>query len=420
LIKILIITDLFPPDVSGGYELRCEEACNWLHEKGYVIEVLTTESEYKESNHNYHIHRILKKYTNGSTPKEWVFFRRLYFALRDNYFFRKTLKKFKPEFVYLWHCSGISRSLIPELFHNGVPTIVDVSDKWLWKVSRESGPVYGLFKGKSSNFFKHILKTPLLKLLPLFSFGFLRNKYKLNIKDTIGYFTSRWNYDFHLDEIKDIKHFNVYHTGIDLKYFPSSKRTVIKDTITLLYVGRISTEKGIILLLDQVDYASTQMNVSIHLMIAGKYKNEYEEKLVENKINKMGDDIKLTFLGQIKRNKLFRYYQEADFTIFTSICDEAFSRVPLESMACGTPCISTENPGSKELFDIDAPMILLEYSNDSLGKIITTINYDEAEYNNISIKGRKFIEGSFTFDHFMKKIEVEFLKNKRIEPYENR
>ena len=76
--KILIISQLFPPDVKGGYELRCEEACYWLHQKGYQIEVLTSQSEHKENKHPFPVYRRLIKYPNGRTPYEWSSWKKFY------------------------------------------------------------------------------------------------------------------------------------------------------------------------------------------------------------------------------------------------------------------------------------------------------------------------------------------------------
>ena len=156
--KILVVTDLFPPDVVGGYELRCEEAVEWLSKKGNDIVVLTTKSSFNEKRRSYEIERILKKYPGGQTPMEWSFIRRFCYAVKDNYLFRRAVRKFRPDRLYLWHCQGISRSLIPEVFNSHVPTIVDVSDKWLYKVSREKGPIYGIITRRSTSYLKQLAK----------------------------------------------------------------------------------------------------------------------------------------------------------------------------------------------------------------------------------------------------------------------
>ena len=123
--KILVITDHFPPDVEGGYELRCEEACYWLLKKKY------------------------------------------------NYIFRKEVNNFKPDYLYLWRCQGLSRSLIPELFNSQIQTKVDMCDTWLKKVSTEHGPIYGFLQRETESKWKGYLKYIVLKLLPFLSLGYL-------------------------------------------------------------------------------------------------------------------------------------------------------------------------------------------------------------------------------------------------------
>jgi glycosyltransferase involved in cell wall biosynthesis len=143
--------------------------------------------------------------------------------------------------------------------------------------------------------------------------------------------------------------------------------------------------------------------------VIGKFPNEVEKMKIMATIKNMGLEDKITFLGQIEREMLFSYYQQHDFTVFPSIWDEPFSRVPLESMACGTPCISTANPGCKELFNLNAPLILLDRTKNSLERILDAFTGNQDQYEKVSLEGRQFVEKSFTFDLFMRNIERTFL-----------
>lgn len=144
-------------------------------------------------------------------------------------------------------------------------------------------------------------------------------------------------------------------------------------------------------------------------MTAGEFLNEEERKATLDLIERLGLSKSVIFLGKIERNKLHNFYNKADFVVFPSLTQEAFSRVPLESMACGTPCISTDNPGSKELFELKAPLIMLERSSAGLQKSLEPYLFDSSKLQEISQAGRLFVEQSFTFDHFMEKVQKKFL-----------
>lgn len=40
--RILAISNLYPPDVLGGYEIRCRRTVEWLRSRGHAVEVLTS------------------------------------------------------------------------------------------------------------------------------------------------------------------------------------------------------------------------------------------------------------------------------------------------------------------------------------------------------------------------------------------
>lgn len=408
--RILILCDLFPPDVVGGYELRCEEACWWLHQNGYQVEVLTTKSGDGDREYPFPVHRLLTKYELGKTPPAWSFSKRVFLAIKDNLIFKKLLKNSKPDMIYIWNLTGISRTLVPYIFFSKTKKLVDVSSSWLLKVYTQYGPVYRVLESKTQKKFYTILISCLHKLIPVISFHTIKEEFAIDFSNVSGYFTSKWNKRAHTDKIKQCETFLVIHTGIDLNEFPYKEKGFDSSKIRLLFVGRIQEEKGFILLLDQLKYFKQTYNNPVELRVIGRFDNPEKEYEIKTIIERLGLKGNIIFLGQKGRRELSDHYNKSDFTVFPSIIMEAFSRIPLESMACGTPCLSTDNPGSKELFDLNAPLIYLDRTPDGLLKGLQPFLSDQALYINTSLAGRRFVEDSFTFDHFMCKVEDRFLK----------
>ncbi len=407
--KILIISELFPPDVKGGYELRCEEACNWLHQKGYQLEVLTTRSECDENTHPYPIYRRFRKYPNGKTPSEWFSWEKIKYALLDNYCYSRTLSQVKPDLIYIWKCSEISRSLIPIIFQTSIPKLVDISSKWFHKVATQHGRIYRLLETRNESIKKNFIKKCISSVLFAISFGNIPREYRFDWITLEGYFTSHWNKNFHTKYILECEQFPVFHTGVNLTSFPFKLKENLSNKIKLLFVGRISEDKGFLLLLRQLAYLES---IGVQLTVIGSFPTKSEKERIVTTVQNKGLESKVVFLGQKERNLISKYYHQADFTIFPSIWDEPFSRVPLESMSCGTPCISTDNPGSKELFDLNAPIIILERSQKGLENSIAPYIHNADKFKKISLDGRKFIEKSFTFNRFMDNIQKSFLLSK--------
>lgn len=407
--KILILCDLFPPDVLGGYELRCEEACYWLHQYGYPIEVLTTQTSIDSNKHPFPVDRVLTKYPLGKTPNQWPFLKRFFIAMKDNFIFRRVLKRTKPDLIYIWNLTGISRTLVAYIFSSKVRKVVDVSSSWLLKVYTQHGPVYRVLESKTKNKFYSLLISFLRRLIPAISLKTIGENFVIDFSTVSGYFTSEWNKQAHIEKIKQCESFLVIHTGIDLRDFPYLERDLDSSKINLLFVGRIQEEKGFMLLLDQLNYLIKSSNNSIELRVIGRFDSLEKEDEIKKRVKQLGLQDNISFLGQKGRKELSEFYQWADFTVFPSITLEAFSRIPLESMACGTPCLSTDNPGSKELFNRNAPLIYLDRSRDGLSKSMQPFLSDRSLYKKTSKAGRQFVEESYTFDHFMDKVQEKFL-----------
>ncbi|MBC8214213.1 MAG: glycosyltransferase family 4 protein [Candidatus Marinimicrobia bacterium] len=406
--KILIISDLFPPNIKGGYELRCEEACNWLHDNNHQIEVLTTLSKETNIGHQFPVNRLLVPYPLGKTPSEWSFPKKVIYAIKDNLILRRIIKRVNPDLIYVWHCQGLSRALIPVIFSSQIDKIVDVSDKWLLKVKSQHGPIHRFLEENHRNYLHTILQMLLRLLIPILSLNTIHKKYKLDFKNSTGYFTSRWNKQLQSEQIIECKNFNVIYTGINPSIFPYKKKDNFSIPIKLLYIGRISEEKGFVMLLNQLKIVEMS-GIKFEMKVVGEYSSEMSKKKILNLI----DEFKLSniiFEGKQNREKLYKYYHEAHFTVFPSICDEAFSRIPLESLACGTPCISTNNPGSKELFEQAVPLIKLEVNSDSLLNTMRQFTENEQEYLSISQKGYESVNQNFTFQKYMEKVNLMLLK----------
>ena len=304
----------------------------------------------------------------------------------------------------MWHCQGLSRTLIPIIFGSEVRKLVDVSDKWLLKVSSQHGPIYRFLEDYEKPILRKIFQIILKLIVPIVSLNTISNKYKLSFHNSIGYFTSCWNKQLHEKQISSCEKFKVINTGIDNKVFPYQKKENISTPCRLLFVGRISEEKGFIVLLKHL---RTFMMKSIKY--EAKVVGEFSDKIAENKIKTLINEYKLPniiFEGKQSRDELFKYYHKAHFTIFPSICDEAFSRIPLESLMCGTPCLSTENPGSKELFEQDVPLIKLETESESLINAILPYLENNQLYKKLSHKGYEIVRNQFTFQRYMDEVDL--------------
>ncbi len=115
----------------------------------------------------------------------------------------------------------------------------------------------------------------------------------------------------------------------------------------ILFVGRIEPLKGIDKLLLAVAHLKKERGV--RLLVAGGDGQSQREMDRLRKLSRelnIGDSV--VFLGLIKQGELPAYYSAADVCVVPSYY-ESFGLVALESLACGTPVVSTRVGGAETI-----------------------------------------------------------------------
>lgn len=155
----------------------------------------------------------------------------------------------------------------------------------------------------------------------------------------------------------------VYYNCIDTNFFcptPSDKN--VKDRFgikscdkVIIFVGRLSEEKGIDQLLKAIPYIVTQ---NIKIVIVGSLmfeengpKDKYQQFIVE--FTKQYPQ-KIIFTGYIPQYELPQVYAIADVAVLPSMWDEPAGLTMIEALSCQVPLITTKSGGIPEYVGNDA------------------------------------------------------------------
>ncbi|MCH8864339.1 MAG: glycosyltransferase [Chloroflexi bacterium] len=142
--------------------------------------------------------------------------------------------------------------------------------------------------------------------------------------------------------------------GVNLELFRPYQKEKARQQLgldgkdrTILFVGRIDPLKGIDKLLAAL--ALIGIRDRLRLFIIGGDENSRRE--IE-RLKKLSRDLRIqelvTFLGLIKQTELPVYYNAADLCVVPSYY-ESFGLVALESLACGTPVVTTRVGGAESI-----------------------------------------------------------------------
>lgn len=158
-------------------------------------------------------------------------------------------------------------------------------------------------------------------------------------------------------ELQLIKHFKEDYKGITDKIF------------TMLYVGRLSKEKRIDMLIRSVKQIVTRGQL-VHLVIVG---DGSEKRMLYRLVKKLDLTRYIEFAGSVKHNEIWKYFIFSDVLVLPSK-HEGFPRVILEAFACGKPVIASNVCGIPEIVRSNINGILFNDEEELTEKILELLN----------------------------------------------
>ncbi|MBV9410878.1 MAG: glycosyltransferase family 4 protein [Acidimicrobiia bacterium] len=331
--RILTITNKYPPHHLGGYELACWDVMRRMQAHGHVVHVLTTDMRLPgvDEGDERDVDRTLHFYWDDHellSPPVW---RRLAIERHNQRQLRLALDSFRPDVVSVWNMGAMSLGLLTTLEQRGVPMVLAICDDWLWY-----GPNLDawmrLFPPRPTAGRLISATTRVPTQLP-------------RLADAAFCFTSDFTRRFaheHAYRGIEINIETITYLGIDRTDFPPTTPQTSEWRGRVLYVGRVDDRKGI----ETLIRAMALLPPENSLEIVGRGAADYVASLraLADECG-VGDRVQFSVAD---RSALREKYAAADVFVFPSEWDEPFGLVPIEAMACGTPVIGTGSGGSAE------------------------------------------------------------------------
>ena len=113
--KILIISNLYPPFFMGGYELLCGDVVEGLKKRGHEVRVFTSTYGVNKLVHDDSVYRIFSTRYPLKQYKGWKilhFVPLLLSELNDWRRFLQFYKRVSPDIIYIWNGLGLAYSLL--------------------------------------------------------------------------------------------------------------------------------------------------------------------------------------------------------------------------------------------------------------------------------------------------------------------
>lgn len=195
----------------------------------------------------------------------------------------------------------------------------------------------------------------------------------------------------------------VIYNGIDLNQYQKTDRNIARKKYGIegkyiLFVGRISRQKGITYLIDAVKYLPKDIKV---VLCASSPDTQEVLEEVEQKV-KLYDNI-IWINKMVEKEEIIELYSNAEVFVCPSIY-EPFGIINLEAMACKTPVVASATGGIKEVVVHEETGFLVEPGNsEELAKYINILLNNKDLAVKFGENGRKRVEEMFSWESIAKK-----------------
>lgn len=376
--KVLVVSNLYPPEVIGGYELSCRQVVDGLRSAGHDVRVLTTAPQVPagpEAHVDRHLRRpdVFSPLRHSSRSEFWE----LESNLLDSgnvYALISVLEEFRPDVCYLCNLVSIGGAgLVGALEYLGVP--------WLWHLGDAVPAQLCVFDGAI---------LPIATLMSTRLTGrFLAVSQGL---------------------INEIEH--VVSLGGRTRLIPNwtvgteapLERTYFDGTfLTLAFAGQLNEHKGVYIALDAVaqlrDAGYTQLSLDLY--------GRGETESVAARIRQLDLTTMVTLRGWTPQDELYRELEHHDLFIFPTWSREPFAIAPLDAGARGcVPLVSSPSGPAEWLVD-GVHYLAARRDPTAFASVIRQVLDGEIDLAAIGRRAAALVRSEYTLDRVLPIIEEE-------------
>ena len=390
--KILFLTDRYPPLYKGGYELRCSDVAERLSHRGHEVSILTTTYGLNQGKIEGNVFRLLGYcgWEMINSHKNFLIAQlKRAFLTRKNYWItRKIIKETTPDIVYVSQLSNASILPVLAVHKHGIPYVFDIEDYWLM----ESKDYYNT----KNRFFRRILRYLLTGVWHLT---------ELNC-DNLCFISNHVKQKYIAAGFRDVN-FRVINKGVD----PSPQdelRQLNKDLkcVHLLYAGRLSEEKGVHIVIEALMHVVARLkDRAITLDIIGSGEEAYSEKLKKLTRTLHGEGV-VRFTGQCSQSDLFQRFKNYDIVLLPSLWEEPSGGIIVEAMAHGLPVIASNIGGIPEFINNGVTgMLVSPGSAREMAEAIEGLIKNASLYEQMSTSGMREVQKKYSHEKIIGQID---------------
>ena len=418
--KILIVSNLYPPHYLGGYEVHCAHVAEGLRASGHEVEVLTSDYGAPRTNRSADfpreepqgsvpVRRRLQQYVYPPQPRRWPWTpAQARHELSDARLFLEVVNEFQPDVVNWWNILGLTKLLLPIPNRLGIPDVHAIDDLWLTQE-------YGLGGRTASGFWSTVWDGewgPAV-MRPIFRFFGRRWERKTALEGiptrTLDHLPAHVVYlsdflrKYHENAGMFFPSTEVIHGGVHVERFHG--RRADRDPsrpVRFLYASQLTEDRELHTVLEAFAGLPPELQSQASLTVAGGGHELYVAR-VKEQVRTAGLTGRVTFLGQVAHADLPQVYIDHDVLVFSSRRKEGYGFVNVEAMMAGCAVLTTGSGGALEIaLAADLPRFPAGDAG-TLSRLVARLVTDRAELQRLAARAQEVAIQEFSFSRMIEK-----------------
>ena len=381
--KILVISNLYPPFYLGGYELGCKKVVEGLKQNGHEVYVLTTFNHAPECEISTNVLRALdlKEFLPVSPARMDCVRQQLFYSRVSN--FGNTcavidaIMKYFPDVVYVFNVVGIGGlAIIDALNAIGVPWVTHLMDRYPVTLTENVG--------------KSVLEVYHANGGGLYGNGSIISMSQLLV-----------------DEIQILGNFKfdsqvkIVPGWVDIGG-PILNRSYCKNgQVNFVTAGAIYPHKGIDIIVNAIKNMVLKGVRNFHMDIFGSGDIDRYVKWVKSECL----DEFISFKGPRSQEQLINIYTDSDVFLFPTWEREPFGFAPVEASAVGTVPVMTKVCGVAERFIDQVNCVKIDRNADALANVMINFCKNQYDFVRLGMNAQLLTRQDLNFATCLREIE---------------
>lgn len=395
--KIVILSDDFPPESVGGADIIASNLANALLTMGHEVSVITN-TKIKENQGKKIVEQGLRIYRVYSN-----------YSIR----FRAYTSLYNPRVIK--HIENILKEINPDIIHShnvhrhlSYYSLV-LANKYSKAVFLTMHDLMSVHYGKLGSHIDKNGKVVVDPITPLKQLSQQKFRYNPLRNLFIKYCLRKVNKIFAVSkslknvlESQGILNIEVLHNGIKTsdwvidegKLLDFKEKYSLQNKKVLFFAGRLTEIKGGVVALEALEKISSKIE-NVVLLVVGE-KDGWGKKMLEE-AEKMGIDKKVVFTGWVPHEDIRYAYSSSNVVLVLSRYLDPFPTINLEAMATSKPVIGTIFGGTPEaVLDNQTGYIVDPNNIEMVSEKVTDLIQNEDKAISFGLAGYKRVVEMFS------------------------